>query len=101
MLVYTLLHCVQAIAKGAESLFLTVTQKVSVLGDVCQEGMKEMYADLVQLLAVAATRLREEVSQLRCLVYTVCVHCMLACPYVGEYARGGHFGGTDQEEERQ
>ena len=48
-----------------------MTQKVSVLGDVCQEGMKEMYADLVQLLVVAATRLREEVSQLSCVEHTV------------------------------
>lgn len=56
-------HCAQAIAKGAESLFLTVTQKVSILGDMCQEGMKEMYGDLVQLLVVAATRLREEVRR--------------------------------------
>ena len=52
---------IQAIAKGAESLFLTVTQKASVLSDLCEEGAKEKYAELVQLLVVAATRMREEV----------------------------------------
>ena len=70
-IMHTLTHYVhtiiQAIAKGAESLFLTVTQKASVLGDLCHDGVKNMYGELVQQLVVAATRLSQEVSSVVCI----------------------------------
>ena len=57
------MYIIQAIAKGAESLFLTVTQKASVLGEMCQSQSKETYGELVQQMVVAATRLSEEVRE--------------------------------------
>ena len=53
----------QAIAKGAESLFVTVTQKASLLSEMCGSDERESYSDLVQQLVVAAMRLSEEVRE--------------------------------------
>ena len=51
----------QAIAKGAESLFVTVTQKESVLGEMCRGDCREGYGELVEQIVMAANRLSEEV----------------------------------------